>query len=80
MTETIDLELAEDGRLVLPPSVRRALDLLDGDRLLATVENGEVRLTPLRRKALEVQEIYARRAASPRTVDQFLKDRREEGR
>ncbi len=43
--------------------------------VIATVEDGEVRLTPVHRGALEAQDLYARHVTSGRTVDDFLDDR-----
>lgn len=78
MPETMDVRVAENGRLILPLAVRQAMGLRGEGKLILTVEGDEVRLTPVRHGVRRAQELYRRHAAQARTVDDFLADRAEE--
>ena len=78
MPDTIDLRIASNGRLVLPKAVRKAMGLTGDTKVVATLEGDELRLTPVRHRALRAQELYRRFAKGTRTVDDFLADRRAE--
>ena len=75
MPDTIDLRIASNGRLVLPKAVREAMGLAGHTKVVATLEGDELRLTPVRHRALRAQELYRRFAKDARTVDDFLADR-----
>lgn len=73
------MTLGARGRVVLPSSVRRRLDLRDGDRLVLTVEpDGILRLTSLRRQAERLQGVYRHVAPGVRLADELIRERREE--
>lgn len=76
--DTADLRMASNGRLVLPKAMREAMGLTGEAKVIATLEGDEVRLTPVRSRARRAQELYRRYAQTPRTVDDFLADRRAE--
>lgn len=78
MPNTIDLRIAPNGRLVLPKALREAMGLSGDTKVIATLEGDELRLTPVRHRALRAQELYLRFAKGTRTVDDFLADRRAE--
>ena len=80
MPSSIDLRVGANGRMVLPKALRQALGLSGDAVVIATVEDGAVRLTPAHREALEAQELYARHVTGGRTVDEFLDDRRRDGK
>jgi AbrB family looped-hinge helix DNA binding protein len=69
------------GRLALPASIRRDLELRDGDEVVFTAGEtaGEVRLTS-RRAAVEHAQALIRRhiPAQVRLVDALMADRRSE--
>ena len=75
---TTDLRVASNGRLVLPKAMRAAMGLTGESKVVATLEGDELRLTPVRSRALRARELYRRYAKSPRTTDDFLADRRAE--
>lgn len=78
MPKTLDVRVAENGRMVLPRPVRDALGLRAGGRVTLTIEDDTVRLTPMRHGVRRAQELYRQHAATNRTVDDFLRDRRAE--
>ena len=78
MSETVDVRVAANGRLVLPKTVREAMGL-DGETVVTLVmEEGGVRLIPLSERIAEAQALYRATARRDRTVDDFLRERREE--
>ena len=80
MPETTDLRVASNGRLVLPKAMRDAMGLAGNATVIATLEGDEVRLTPVRHRALRAQDLYRRYARTPRSTDDFLVDRRAESK
>ena len=78
MSNTVDLRIASNGRLVLPKAMRDAMGLDGEARVVATLDGDEVRLTPVHHGARRAQALYQAHATSPRSVDDFLRDRREE--
>lgn len=78
VSDTTDLRVAPNGRLVLPKALRDAMGLAGNAVVVATLEGDEVRLTPVRHRALRAQDLYRRYARTPRSTDDFLADRRAE--
>ena len=72
------LRIAPDGRVLIPLEMREAMALEDGDRVLARVEEGELRLVS---PTVAVQRIQSRmrkyRKPGESVVDRVLADRRE---
>ena len=72
------LRIAPDGRVLIPLEMREAMALEDDDRVLARVEEGELRLVS---PTVAVQRIQSRmrRYGKPgeSVVDRFLADRRK---
>ena len=78
MSETVDVRVAANGRLVLPKAVREAMGL-DGETVVTLVmEEDGVRLVPLSERIRQAQALYRATARKARTVDDFLRERREE--
>ena len=78
MSETVDVRVAANGRLVLPKAVREAMGL-DGETVVTLVmEEDGVRLVPLSERIRQAQALYRATARKDRTVDDFLRERREE--
>ena len=74
-TTTID----SGGRIVIPAAQRKALQLKVGDKINLRVENGSLKLTPLRQGIRELQEYCAK--FIPKGVslaDELIADRRAE--
>lgn len=78
MAQTIDVRVAENGRMILPLSVRKAMGLHGDTKVILTLENDEVRLSPVGHGISRAQSLYRQHANLPRTTDDFLLDRREE--
>ncbi len=74
----IDLKVAANGRMVLPKSVREAMGLSGDTKVTAIVEAGGVRLVPIGHRVMRARELYLQAVKSPRTTEDFLRDRREE--
>ena len=73
------VKVAENGRLSIPARQRKQIGLDKGGLMVARVENGELRLRPVRAVLAEIQaEARQYLAGSDDTVDRFLADRREE--
>lgn len=76
----IDLNIAANGRMVIPKSVREALGLHGAAKVTLILDEDGVRLeTPLQ-KLERARALYRKTAKNPRTNDDFLRDRREEGK
>lgn len=74
----IDLNIAANGRMVLPKAVREAMGLRGASKVTVIMDDDGVRLeTPLQRLE-RAKALYRKTAKNPRTVDDFLRDRREE--
>ena len=74
----IDLKVAANGRMVLPKSVREAMGLSGDTKVTAIVEAGGVRLVPIGHRVMRARELYLQAVKSPRTTEDFLRDRRED--
>jgi len=73
------VHLGARGRLVLPAPIRKALDLHEGDRLIAAVEEpGVVRLISARQVVKEGRGLLKSQSAGRQLVDELLRERREE--
>lgn len=74
----IDLNIAANGRMVIPKAVREAMGLRGPSKVTLILDKDGVRLeTPLQRLE-RAKELYRKTAKTPRTLDDFLRDRREE--
>ena len=73
-----DAEVAADGRMVLPQSVRDALGLTGDSRLVVTVDGDEVRLVPVGRAASKLQALYRENVRQDADSSAFLRERRAE--
>lgn len=75
---TMDIRVAQNGRLVLPQSVRKAMGLQGETKVILTLENDQVRLSPIGHGVARARALYRQYAKVDRTTDKFLADRREE--
>lgn len=78
VTQTIDIKVAGNGRMVLPASVRKAMGLHGDAKVILTVENDQVRLSPIGHGVSRAQALYREHAKHARTTDDFLDDRKAE--
>jgi len=77
-TQSIDVKVASNGRMVLPASVRKAMGLHGDAKVILTVEDDQVRLSPIGHGVSRAQALYREHAKQTRTVDDFLSDRKVE--
>lgn len=77
-TQTIDVNVASNGRMVLPASVRKAMGLHGEAKVILTIENDQVRLSPIGHGVSRAQALYREHAKHARTTDDFLSDRKAE--
>jgi AbrB family looped-hinge helix DNA binding protein len=67
------------GRVLIPAEIRDALGLKPGDRLIARVIDGELRLMTIREGIRRAQAIVRRHTAGqPSLVDELIAERRRE--
>ena len=78
MARTIDVRVAENGRMVLPRLVRSALGLHGETKVILTLEDGAVRLTSIGHGVHRAQSLYKQHVRDDRETDAFLQDRRLE--
>jgi AbrB family looped-hinge helix DNA binding protein len=72
-------KLADNGRIVIPASVRQALEFEPGEELLLIVEDDELRVTTMKRRAERAQRLVREHAnATGSVVDELIADRRRE--
>lgn len=76
--QTMDIKVAGNGRMVLPASVRKAMGLHGDAKVILTVEDDQVRLTPIGHGVSRAQALYREHAKQARTTDDFLSDRKVE--
>lgn len=75
-TQSIDVKVASNGRMILPASVRKAMGLHGDAKIILTVEDDQVRLSPIGHGVSRAQALYREHAKQARTVDDFLSDRK----
>src|SRR5215470_346358 len=71
----------ENGRLVIPASFRRALDINAGDELVLRLEDDELRISTLKRRLDRAQRLVKRHLKTGESlVDELISERRETAR
>ncbi len=79
MTHSDQVTIGDRGRVVVPASLRKALGLEPGTRLLATAEaDGSLRLRPYHAISEAHHGILANVSADRSLVDELLAERRAE--
>lgn len=74
--QKIDVKVSANGRMVLPVSVRKAMGLHGEAKVILTIEEDQVRLSPIGYGISRAQALYRQNATSTRTTDEFLNDRK----
>jgi AbrB family looped-hinge helix DNA binding protein len=75
----IKLTLASNGRVLIPATMRAAVGLKDGDRVIARVEGGAIVLEPVEAAVRRAQAIVAKYALpNVSAVDELIAERRAE--
>jgi AbrB family looped-hinge helix DNA binding protein len=76
--EVIMIVVSAGGRVTIPAKHRQAVGLEAGDIAVAHVENGEIRIRPVRDVLAELQGTPRKRlAGSGKSVDRLPVERRE---
>ena len=78
MPTTMDIRVAENGRMILPQSVRKAMGLQGEAKVILTLENDEVRLTPIGHGVARARALFREHATVQRSTDDFLDDKKAE--
>jgi AbrB family looped-hinge helix DNA binding protein len=77
-THTMDIKVAENGRMILPALVRKAMGLHGDAKVILTIEDDQVRLSPIGHGVSRAQALYREYAKQARTTEDFLNDRKTE--
>ena len=77
-SQTIDINVGSNGRMVLPAAVRKAMGLQGDTQVILTVEDDQVRLSPIGHGVSRAQALYREHAKHARSTDDFLEDRKAE--
>ncbi|QCB44347.1 AbrB/MazE/SpoVT family DNA-binding domain-containing protein [Sphingomonas sp. PAMC26645] len=77
-TQSIDVRVAGNGRMILPVSVRKAMGLHGETKVILTIDDDQVRLSPIGHGVSRAQALYREHAKHARTTDDFLSDRKAE--
>jgi AbrB family looped-hinge helix DNA binding protein len=75
----IKTQISRSGRIVVPVKLRKALEIQAGDEVVMRLENGSIRMIPLRQAVILAQKTvrqYVPKGAS--LVDALIQARREE--
>lgn len=75
-TRSIDVKVASSGRMILRASVRKAMGLHGDGKVILTMEDDQVRLSPIGHGVSRAQALYREHAKQARTIDDFLSDRK----
>ena len=78
MTQAMDVRVANNGRMVLPKSVREALGVTQGGAVVLSIEGDVVKLTSIRQSVARAQALYRQHATNDLSVVDFIAERRAE--
>ena len=76
--EMIDIRIAENGRMVLPRSARKALGVTGAGVIVLSIDGDNVKLTSMRQSIKRAQDLYRKHATNDLSVDDFIVERRAE--
>ncbi len=76
--QTVDVRVAENGRILLPAFVREAMGVQGGAKLILTLDGDEVRLSPMHHGISRARELYRQHATADRSTEDFLAERKME--
>ena len=72
------MRIAENGRLVIPSSFRRALGIEAGDEVILRLENDELHIISQRQRLARAQALVRRYVDPSRSLaDELIQERRE---
>ncbi len=77
--EGIQARINENGRIVIPAVVRKAMGLHLGDSVVMSLEDGVLRIEPQRARVRRAQESLGKPIPNDRVLsDELIAERREE--
>ena len=74
------VQMTKGGRLVVPAKFRKALDIKTGDELILRLEDGSIRMIPLKQAVSQAQELVRKYAENLSLVDELIQARRSEAK
>jgi AbrB family looped-hinge helix DNA binding protein len=78
-SEEVRTRLNENGRLVIPASIRKALNLQPEAEVVLLVENGELRITTPQKRAERARQLFKKYVGEGvRLSEELIADRRKE--
>lgn len=81
MQETARTRVNENGRIVIPASFRKALDINIGDEVVLRIEDDELRVSTMKRRIERARRLVRRHLkAGTSLVDELISERREAAR
>ena len=75
MNKIMDVRVSENGRLVLPRSVRKALGMEGAGVLVLSLQGDAVTLTSMRQSIGKAQALYRAHVIEDLSSEDFLRDR-----
>lgn len=75
MNKVMDVRVSENGRLVLPRSVRKALGMEGAGVLVLSLQGDAVTLTSMRQSIGKAQALYRAHVIEDLSSEDFLRDR-----
>jgi AbrB family looped-hinge helix DNA binding protein len=78
MGKAFDVKVAQNGRLVLPRTVREALGMAHGGTVVFSVDGDEIKLTSIAQSIKRAQDLYRHHVTHDLSVDDFIAERRAE--
>jgi AbrB family looped-hinge helix DNA binding protein len=79
--EGIQAHINQNGRIVIPAVIRRAMGLKLGDSIVMSLEDGVLRIEPQKTRVRRVQESLSKLIPADRVLsDELIAERREEAR
>jgi len=81
MNGDVRLRINENGRVVIPAAFRKELGIKPGDEVILRLDDGELRITTMRRR-IERAQRRARKYIKPGVslVDELIAERREQAK
>jgi AbrB family looped-hinge helix DNA binding protein len=74
-------QIGKSGRIVLPARIRTALEIQAGDEIVLRLEDGSIRLIPVRQAVNLAQKLVRQYVpAGVSLVDTLIQERRKEAR
>lgn len=78
MANSVDIRVAENGRMVLPRTVREALGLTGAGVVVLSIDGDDVKLSSMRKSIQQAQALYRAHVTDDQPSDAFLEARRLE--